>query len=161
MRLRPRSVLLAIPVLLVFAAAAATAPPEAAADQSADAAPVEVIVELRVWQHVSNAESLWVSARRNGGSWRTLGTIPFPLDDGFAWGDNYRYGDLAVAGTALRIWQQVGEPARISVCGSLCPDPSIRTIPHPLGGDPVAARRRPQLQWAAPLRRSDRHDNPR
>ena len=133
MRLPPCSALLAIPVLLAFVAAAATAPTGATADQGEDAASAEVIIELRVWQHVSDADNIWVSARPKGGSWRTLGTIPFPLDDGFAWGDNYRYGDLAVAGTVLRIWQRVGEPERISVCGNPCPDPSIRTIPRPLG----------------------------
>ena len=133
MRLPPRSALLAIPVLLAFVVAAATAPTGATADQGEDAASAEVIIELRVWQHVSDADNIWVSARPKGGSWRTLGTIRFPLDDGFAWGDNYRYGDLAVAGTVLRIWQRVGEPERVSVCGNPCPDPSIRTIPRPLG----------------------------
>ena len=133
MRLRPRSALLAIPVLLAFVAAATTAPTGAAANQGEDAASAEVIIDLRVWQHVSDADNIWVSARSRGGSWRTLGTIRFPLDDGFAWGDNYRYGDLAVAGTVLRIWQRVGEPERVSVCGNPCPDPSIRTIPRPLG----------------------------
>ena len=133
MRLRPRSALLAISVLLAFVVAAATAPTGATAEESEDVAPLEVIVELRVWQHVGGAPNIWVSARPRGGDWRTLGTIHFPLDDGFAWGDNYRYGDLAVAGAALRIWQQVGEPERISVCAYLCPDPSEQTIPHPVG----------------------------
>ena len=41
-----------------------------------------VTVELRVWQLVTNADVLYVSARPQGGSWRTLGTIEFPLDDG-------------------------------------------------------------------------------
>ena len=128
--MRMRQALLAVPILL--AAVVATAPAgTAAADEGA--APAEVIVELRVWQHVRNTDSIWVSARPRGGDWRTLGTIPFTLDDGFAWGGNYRYGDLAFAGTAVRIWQQVGDPARISVCANLCPDPSIRTIPDPLG----------------------------
>ena len=133
MQLRPRSAVLAISVLLAAVVTAATAPTGAAAEQSEDAAPLEVIVELRVWQHVNGAPNIWVSARPRGGDWRTLGTIHFPLDDGFAWGDNYRYGDLAVAGAALRIWQQVGEPERISVCAYLCPDPSEQTIPHPVG----------------------------
>ena len=128
-----RRALLAVSLLLAAVATVVTAPIDAAAQQDGDIAPVDVVVELRVWQHVRNAESIWVSARPKGGDWRTLGTIPFPLDDGSSWGDYYRYGDLVIAGAALRIWQRVGEPERISVCGNLCPDPSIRTIPRPLG----------------------------
>ena len=112
MRLRPRSALLATPVLLAFVSAAATAPTGATADHGEDPASVEVIIELRVWQHVSDADNIWVSARPKGGSWRTLGTIRFPLDDGFAWGDNYRYGD-----TAITTWTGVtvgGTPPRVT-----------------------------------------------
>ena len=53
-------------------------------------------VEVRVWQDVYHAPSLYVSARPAGGSWRTLGTIPLPLDDGFTFSGRYRYGDFAV-----------------------------------------------------------------
>ena len=130
--MRMRQALLAVPILLA-AVVAAAATPAGTATADEGAAPAEVIVELRVWQHVRNTDSIWVSARPKGGDWRTLGTIPFPLDDGSAWGDYYRYGDLVIAGAALRIWQRVGEPERISVCANQCPDPSIRTIPGPLG----------------------------
>ena len=65
MHLRPRSSLLAVSVLL--AAAAVTAPTGADADQRASAAPVDVTVELRVWQHVRNTDSIWVGARPKGG----------------------------------------------------------------------------------------------
>ena len=130
--MRMRQALLAVPILLA-AVVAAAATPAGTATADDGAAPAEVIVELRVWQHVRNTDSIWVSARPSGGDWRTLGTIPFPLDDGSSWGDYYRYGDLVIAGAALRIWQRVGEPERISVCANQCPDPSIRTIPGPLG----------------------------
>ena len=39
-------------------------------------------VEVRVWQHVEDERDVYISARPAGGSWRTLGTIPLPLDDG-------------------------------------------------------------------------------
>ena len=39
-------------------------------------------VEVRVWQDVRDALSVYISARPEGGSWATLGTIPLPLDDG-------------------------------------------------------------------------------
>ena len=126
---------LAIPVLFVAAAVAAIV--LVLESQRETPPPFEVIVELRVWQEVDDAENIWVSAQPIGGSQWPLGTIPFPLDDGFAWGDNFRYGDLAVAGTALRVWQEVGEPASISVCGHLCPDPSIQGITRPLGAIPL------------------------
>ena len=133
MHLRPRSAFLAGSVLLAFVVAAVTAPTGADADQGASAAPVEVIVELRVWQHMRNTDSIWVSARPRGGDWRTLGTIPFWLDDGVALGETYRYGDLVVAGAELRLWQRVGEAERISVCPGACEYPWIQSVPRPLG----------------------------
>ena len=54
-------------------------------------------VELRVWQHVRDAERIYISARPEGGDWRTLGTIPLLLDDGHSSDGSYRYGDLTVA----------------------------------------------------------------
>ena len=137
MHLRPRSALLAGSVLLAAVVAAVTAPTGADADQRASAAPLEVIVELRVWQHVRNTDSIWVSARPKGGDWRTLGTIPLWLDDGEAIAGSYRYGDLTVAGAELRIWQRVSQPERFFVCGSACPNPWLRSITRPLGMIPL------------------------
>ena len=53
-------------------------------------------VEVRVWQDVNDAESIYISARPEGGSWGTLGTIPLPLDDGLSSSGRFRYGDIAV-----------------------------------------------------------------
>ncbi len=53
-------------------------------------------VELRVWQRVSDALRIHVSARPAGGDWDTLGMIPLPLDDGHSSSGLYRYGDLTV-----------------------------------------------------------------
>ena len=82
-----------------------------------------VTVEMRLWQDVHNAENVWISARPQGGDWRTLGTIPFPLDaeDGAA---TYRYRDLAIAGAELRVWQKRDESERFYVraCGGDCPE---------------------------------------
>ena len=72
-------------------------------------------VEVRVWQRVSDARALYISARPEGGSWRTLGTIPIAMD-GLSGSRAYRYGDITVtvprAGTTaavveVRVWQRV------------------------------------------------------
>ena len=80
-------------------------------------------IELRVWQHVRDAERIYVSARPVGGDWRTLGTIPLPLDDGYSSDESCRYGDFTVAGGELRVWQHVRNAERIYVSA------------HPAGGD--------------------------
>ena len=117
--------------------AAMTAPAHAAAQQEGDPAPVDVVVELRVWQHVGDAEDILVSARPLGGDWRTLGTRPFPLEHvyevhaGFIY--SYRYGDLEVAGATVRIWQRSDRSEEIRVCAHLCQTPGLREIARPLG----------------------------
>ena len=72
-------------------------------------------VEVRVWQRVSDANALYISARPEGGSWRTLGTIPIDMS-GLSGSRAYRYGDITVtvprAGTTaavveVRVWQRV------------------------------------------------------
>lgn len=56
-----------------------------------------VNVEVRVWQDVDQPDSLWLSARPDGGSWTDLGTIPVPLDGGLSGTGRYRYGDIVIA----------------------------------------------------------------
>ena len=72
-------------------------------------------VEVRVWQRVSDARALYISARPEGGSWRTLGTIPIDMD-GLSGSRAYRYGDITVtvprsgapaAVVEVRVWQRV------------------------------------------------------
>ena len=53
-------------------------------------------VEVRVWQSTSDAESLYISARPEGGSWATLGTIPLDMS-GLNSRGTFRYGDITVA----------------------------------------------------------------
>ena len=109
--------------LLAFAAAC-----DDAGDGDADDAAVAqetVFIELRVWQHVGDAEDLWVSARPEGGQWDALGTVPFPLDgvaEGYGPLSHYRYRNLAIAGVGLRVWQPVADPAGIYVqaCAKAC-----------------------------------------
>ena len=129
-----RLVVLAASLLLAAVATAVTAPIDAAAQQDGDAAPVEVIIDLRVWQHVDEPEDIQVSARPLGGDWGTVDRIPFPLDNQYR---VYRYGDLAVAGATLRIWQYGWDAESISVCAHRCPDPAVPTIPSPLGRIPL------------------------
>lgn len=84
----------------------------------------EATVEVRVWQHVEDPDDIHVSARPAGGAWRTLGTIPLPLDDGIsAAGD--RFGGFAVdvpqvewavpRSVQVRVWQNVQMGSEISI----------------------------------------------
>ena len=54
-------------------------------------------VEVRVWEDVNDPERNYISARPEGGSWRTLGTIPLPLTDGVSSSGRFRYGDITLA----------------------------------------------------------------
>ncbi len=72
-------------------------------------------VEVRVWQRVTDARALYISARPEGGSWRTLGTIPIEIS-GISGSRAYRYGDITVtvprtgapaAVVEVRVWQRV------------------------------------------------------
>lgn len=51
---------------------------------------------MRVWQSRSDANALYISARPEGGSWGTLGTIPLDMS-GVSSSGVYRYGDIALA----------------------------------------------------------------
>ena len=77
-----RATLTAGALLLAVIASVGVGVADAESEDSAggDTAPVEVVIELRVWQDVHAAENIWVSARPAGGSWRTLGTIPLGLE---------------------------------------------------------------------------------
>ena len=54
-------------------------------------------VEVRVWEDVNDPERNYISARPEGGSWRTLGTIPLPLTDGVSSSGRFRYGNITLA----------------------------------------------------------------
>ncbi len=54
-------------------------------------------IEVRVWEDVNDPERNYISARPEGGSWRTLGTIPIPLTDGVSSSGRFRYGDITLA----------------------------------------------------------------
>ena len=53
-------------------------------------------VEVRVWQSTRDAERLWISARPEGGSWATLGTIPLSMGEVNTRG-TLRYEDITLA----------------------------------------------------------------
>ena len=67
-------------------------------------------IEVRVWEDVNDPERNFISARPEGGSWRTLGTIPLPLTDGVSSSGRFRYGDITLA-------VPLGEPAGASASG--------------------------------------------
>ena len=84
-------------------------------------------VELRVWQRIEDPLRIYVSARPEGGSWGTLGTIPLALDQRNSRG-TFRYGDIdlgvplpgaasqdSTANVELRVWQRIADPLRIYV----------------------------------------------
>ncbi|MCY3506258.1 MAG: hypothetical protein OXH41_08860 [Chloroflexi bacterium] len=110
--------------------AVATVAPSSA--QEADTATVEV----RVWQNVGDLEDIRISARPAGGSWRTLGTIPLPLDETTESG-TFRYGDIdlpvslpgrAVPATVeVRVWQRVGANEQVYISARPA-DGSWRTL---------------------------------
>ncbi|MCY3647567.1 MAG: hypothetical protein OXH07_11405 [Chloroflexi bacterium] len=50
--------------------------------------------EIRVWEDVNDPTANYISARPEGGSWRTLGTISIPLTDGVSSTGRFRYGDI-------------------------------------------------------------------
>jgi len=64
---------------------------------------------VRVWQRVSDDQALFISARPEGGSWRTLGTIPLGRGEASAYrttsNGRYRYSDITLAGVDVRVWQ--------------------------------------------------------
>ena len=80
-------------------------------------------VEVRVWQSTSEAESLYISARPEGGSWATLGTIPLDMS-GLNSRETFRYGDITVA-----------VPLQDSL--TPVPQPTPKPTPSPSGTQPV------------------------
>ena len=80
-------------------------------------------VEVRVLQDVRDGRNIYISARPADGSWRTLGTIPLPLDDGLSSSGRYRYGDIALdvplrastVGVEVRLWQHIRDDRRIYI----------------------------------------------
>ncbi|MXW24715.1 MAG: hypothetical protein F4Z77_00195 [Dehalococcoidia bacterium] len=57
---------------------------------------VPATVEVRVWQDMGDSARIYISARPAGGSWRTLGTIRLPLDDGFSSTGRFQFGDISL-----------------------------------------------------------------
>ena len=90
----------------------------------------EATVEVRVWQGVSNAHNLHISARPAGGSWRTLGTIPLDMS-GLSSRGTFTYGDITVAvplsgarapsqvNVEVRVWQSVTDPLDLYISARL------------------------------------------
>ena len=79
-------------------------------------------VEVRVWQRISDAQALYISARPEGGSWRMLGTIPVAMTS-ISDSGAYRYGDITVrvprqgedATVEVRVWQRVRDDLRLYI----------------------------------------------
>ena len=87
-----------------------------------------VLVDLRIWQNVRDAEDIWVSARLAEGDWDELGTSQVQFDEdqggGFFWPYyQYRYGDLTVGDVVLSISQSLDKPELIYA--SACSYPPV------------------------------------
>ena len=96
------------------------------ADYGVDAQ--EVVIELRVWQHVEDPWDVWIQARPLGGD--PVGPIPFPLDgtDGDdALRQFHSFRDLAIAGAELRLWQRYRAPELMYVRACVTPCSKWRT----------------------------------
>ena len=75
-----------------------TPTPTPTPDASRPDEPMPIInIEVRVWEDVRDPTKNYISARYEGGSWRTLGTIPLPLTDGMSRSGRFRYGDIILA----------------------------------------------------------------
>ena len=112
-----RTVLLMAFVGAIAALLASLGIGDTALAESDDAGGETVVIELRVWQHVDDAEDVWLSARPRGGRWDTLGTIPFRLvNHGWPTGVRqfHRFADLAIAGAELRVWQRATSRPNLS-----------------------------------------------
>ena len=79
-------------VLVLFVVTAAVSLAVVSAQSGGDTANIEV----RVWEATGDAERNYISARPEGGSWRTLGTIPLNMDQENERG-TFRYADITVA----------------------------------------------------------------
>ncbi len=139
MATRPVLLPFVLVVALALAALGGTADTVLAEDDASDTEDT-VFVEMRIWQHVYNTDSVWISVRPEGGRWDSLGTVPFPLDreaGGYSAISRHRYRDLAIGGVGFRVWQRVVEPERIYVqgCAEDCPErePGAKLIWRPLG----------------------------
>lgn len=105
-------VLITVVAFLSMAVGLATA--DAAGEPGSDV----VVVELRIWQHVDDAEDVWVSARPAGGDWGELGTFPLEFespegslldpDNWFYW--QYGKGSFAIAEALLAVSQNLERP---------------------------------------------------
>ena len=145
---------IAVLTAALLAGVLATAYAEGTAGRDPDDAPPPpwfethptVIIELRIWQNVAREESVWVSARPQGGRWDTLGTIQLAWhtwrDTSSGYGEmaRHRFDDIAIGGATLRVWQRIHDPERIylQVCGD-CPERVRRVwLPwRPLGKVPL------------------------
>ena len=102
-----KSSLLAAPLVLaamLLSVSVGKGLPAAEADD--DDAGGEVVVELRIWQHVNDERNLHVSARLQGGRWDAHGTRAVQLQYGLGGLGRYSYDTLSIGGVELGIWQR-------------------------------------------------------
>ena len=87
--------------------------------------------EVRVWQHVDDARTIYISLRRAGARWSDAGTVLLPLDDGHSKSGSYRYGDIARGGIEARVWQHVVRERTLYISSRLegVPWSAFATVP--------------------------------
>ena len=127
----------------------------------------DVLVDLRIWQNVRDAEDIWVSARLAGGDWNDVGTFLFQFDEdeggGFFWPHFlYRDGRLAVGDVVLAVTQDISEPDLIyaSTC-SYPPSCGLIRVPLETGHSRGGRFRYGDITLAVPVRREPPADDER
>ena len=129
------ALLIAIACAALGGAGSATAQTGAAGEPAEPPEPAEARAEIRIWQLISDPRVIHISARPAGGAWSDAGTVALPLDDGHSRSGNYRYGDIAIAGMEVRVWQHVARARTLYLSARLdgVPWSAFGTVPLVLG----------------------------
>lgn len=131
---------------------------------SAVSAQAGATVEVRVWQSVSNAHNLHISARPEGGSWSTLGTTRLDMS-GLSSRGTFTYGDITVAvplagepgpvqvNVEVRVWQSVSDPLDLYISARLEGRSwrALGTVPLDMSGLRASGFRFGDVSLSAPL----------
>ena len=153
--MKPLLSLVAVVVLLtVVASGASTVVAEGSGTEDT------VLVDLRIWQNVGDAEDIWVSARPAGGDWGDLGTFPLEFEgpegsllapeNWFYW--LYGKGSFATAEVVLAVSQDLKRPDLLyaSTC-SFPPDCGLVLVELDDGHGGSGAYRYGDISLAVPI----------
>ncbi len=120
-------------LIAALAGAVALAAVAGASAQSPDA--TDGHVEVRVWQGVADSGAIYLSARPLGGAWGEGAPAPLALD-GTSDSGRWRYGDAAISGVDVRVWQRVTDDRRLWISMRRAGDSwrTVGTVPLDMSG---------------------------